>query len=100
MYGTIMRARVKPGVRHVFEDEAARNSAAHPDGYLFSELAWEDSDAEALVLIVHFRDRASYLANAASPEQDAQYRRMLQYFEGEPEWIDIRYAATLGPGGA
>jgi hypothetical protein len=75
-------------------EESSRGQAA--DGFHCAELAWEDSDPDRLVLIVHFNDRVSYLANAATPAQDAEYHAMLEYLEGEPEWIDIHYAGYRG----
>jgi quinol monooxygenase YgiN len=98
VYGTIMRARAKPGARETIEQWLASLGAngVDPEGFHSSQLAWEDADPNRLVLIVHFRDKATYLANAGSPEQDAEYRRMLEYLEGEPEWIDVHYAGYQG----
>ena len=98
MYGTIMRARAQRGARQGIEHAIAAlaESGDTPEGFHCSELAWEAADPERLVLIVHFRDRATYLANAASPDQDARYQQMRQYLEGEPEWIDIHYAGYQG----
>ncbi len=32
--------------------------------------------------------KAAYMVLADSPEQDARYRKLLDLFEGEPEWHD------------
>ena len=35
-----------------------------------------------------FEDEASYKKNAASPEQDKEFRAYRALLEGDPEWID------------
>ena len=47
-------------------------------------------------MIVRFKDRESYMANADRSETDAEYRRQLEYLDGEPEWIDVNYAEYVG----
>ncbi|HLI56371.1 MAG TPA: antibiotic biosynthesis monooxygenase [Actinomycetota bacterium] len=97
MYGTIMRARLKPGARERFEAAMVQwNRRETPDGYHSSEIAWEEADPDRVVMIVHFRDRESYRANAESPEQDAEYRELVALLEAEPEWIDVNYATYMG----
>ena len=98
MYGTIMRARVKPGHREGLE--ALANEWSEPNnaaaGFHSAEMGWEDKDPDRVVIVVHFADRESYVANAESPEQDAEYRRMLEHLEAEPEWIDVAWADYVG----
>jgi hypothetical protein len=48
--------------------------------------------------VVRLRDKASYVANAESPEQNTEHQRMLELLDGEPEWIDVNYAAYEGKG--
>jgi quinol monooxygenase YgiN len=99
MYGTIMRAKVKPGRRAEYEKamrEMAPNADAYGQGMHSFEVAWEDKDSDRIVMIVRFNDRESYLANANRPETDADYREQLEYFDGEPEWIDVNYAEYVG----
>lgn len=92
MYGTVMRARVKPEQRESFMRQMREmDQRRHPAGMEAVELAWEDRDRDRMLMIVHFRDRESYVANAQTPEQDREYRQMLTYFEGEPEWIDVQF---------
>jgi len=57
-------------------------------GYVGATVYRMDSDPNEAYLAVTFDDRATYLANAQSPEQDARYRAMLELLEGEPEWHD------------
>jgi hypothetical protein len=47
-------------------------------------------------MIVHFKDRESYMANANRSETDTDYRQQLEYLDGEPEWIDVNYADYVG----
>jgi quinol monooxygenase YgiN len=97
MYGTIMRARLKPGRREEMErrlQEWVGSDA--PEGFHCSEVAFEDKDPNRLVMIVHFRDRASYVRNAERPETDSEYRQMLDHLDGEPEWIDVNYIHYVG----
>lgn len=97
MYGTIMRARLKGGTREQFEAAMAGwNQRMAPDGFHSTEIAFEDNDPDRVVVIVHFRDKDSYRANAESPAQDAEYRELVALLEGEPEWIDVNYGTYLG----
>ncbi|HEU5001154.1 MAG TPA: antibiotic biosynthesis monooxygenase [Actinomycetota bacterium] len=98
MYGTIMRARVKADAREAFERTMAEweERRGSPDGYHSSEIAWEEADPNRVVLVVHFRDKESYVANAQSPDQDAEYQEMVKLLEGPPEWIDVNYGSYSG----
>ena len=95
MYGTIMRAKVKAGRRAEYEQvlhEMVPSAEAYGQGMHSYEVAWEEKDSDRIVMIVHFKDRESYLANANRAGTDDDYRRQLEYLEGEPEWIDVNYA--------
>jgi quinol monooxygenase YgiN len=99
MYGTIMRARIKPGRRAEYEkvmSEMVPSADAYGQGLHSIEAAWEDKDPDRLVLIVHFKDRESYMANADRPETDEQYKRQLEFLDGEPEWTDVNYTRYTG----
>jgi quinol monooxygenase YgiN len=91
MYGTIMRARVKPGQRDAFIESMSAQQQSQPSGFHSADVAWEDKDPNRVVLIARFADKDSYVANASSPEQDREYRRMLEFLEAEPEWIDVNF---------
>jgi len=99
MYGTIMRARVKPERRAEYE-KLMRDMVPSAEGYgqgMHSfEVAWEDKDPNRIVVIVRFTDKASYTANAGRPETDEQYRQQLEFLDGEPEWIDVNYEQYVG----
>lgn len=92
-----MRAQAKPGQRDAFiASMRQRGTAGRNPGFLSAELAYEDKDPDRVIAVIHFRDRASYLANADRPEVDAEYQNMLQYLTGPPEWIDLHYVAFEG----
>jgi quinol monooxygenase YgiN len=99
MYGTIMRAKIKPGRRAEYEKlmrEMVPSAEAYGQGMHSYEVAWEDSDPDRIVLIVHFQDRESYMANAGRAQTDTDYQRQLEYLDGEPEWIDVNYGDYVG----
>ena len=91
MYGTIARLRLRKDRLREFLalgkewDDRERKRAV---GYVGSEILWQDKDEGCACLIVHFTSRESYMANAASPEQDAFYQKMRACLEADPEWID------------
>jgi quinol monooxygenase YgiN len=98
MYGTVMRAKAKKGQ---LEDlvrlfESRRNELGKVDGFHSVEFGQEDKDPDGLVMIIHFRDKASYVRNADRPETNQNYEDMLKHFEGPPEWIDIEYKRYFG----
>jgi hypothetical protein len=47
-----------------------------------------DSDPNEYFMAVAFENKDKYWANAKSPEQDARYRKISQYFARDPEWFD------------
>jgi quinol monooxygenase YgiN len=99
MYGTIMRAKVKPGKRAEYEKlmrDMVPSAEDYGNGMHSVEAAWEDKDPDRLVVIVHFKDRESYVANADRPETNEQYQQQLEYLDGPPEWIDVNFANYIG----
>jgi len=92
-----MRAQTKPGQRDAFiEAMKQRGTAGNNPGFLSAEIAYEDKDSDRVVAVIHFRDRAGYMANAERPQTDSEYREMLQYLVGPPEWTDLHYVAYRG----
>lgn len=101
MYGTIMRARVKPGHREALNElMTTSEESRQPPGFHSFEVAWEEKDPDRVVVVVHFVDKESYVANAESPQQDAEYRQMLEHLVEEPEWIDVNWAQYVGRTGS
>jgi quinol monooxygenase YgiN len=96
MYGSMMRARVKPGRREELErlfEEIAPHHLEH--GLISAELAWEEHDPNRVVVIIHFRDRDSYTRNAERQQTDSDFRRQLELLDGEPEWTDVEYGTRV-----
>jgi len=92
-----MRAQVKAGQRDAFiEAMRGRGTDVRNPGFLSAEIGYEDKDPNRVVAVIHFRDRESYMANAARPETDTDYKGMLDYLDGPPEWIDLHYVAFEG----
>jgi quinol monooxygenase YgiN len=95
MFGTIMRGRVKKGRREDYERAFADLAPAHREhGLVSAEIAWEVTDPDRFLQVIHFRDRESYERNAARPETDADFRRQMEFLDGDPEWIDVEYGVN------
>lgn len=98
MYGTVMRAKVKKGqmqeLVRLFDSQRAE--LGRVDGFHSVEFGQEDKDPDRVVMIVHFRERASYVRNADRPETNRNYEEMVKHFEGPPEWIDVEYKVYFG----
>ena len=99
MFGTIMRAKVKAGRKDEYiraMEEMVPGADAYGQGLVSYEVAWEDKDPDRVVMIIHFRDRDSYLANADRPETNRDFERQLEFLDGAPEWIDVNYGEYVG----
>lgn len=87
MYGTVAKIRVKPGGLEKLDEwgpEEDAQSAGAVAVYAFQM----DEDPNEAYMVAVFESKEAYVTNAESPEQDARYREMLQWIEGEPEWHD------------
>ena len=98
MYGTVARLRVKPGAEQRLAEEMEAFRARRVPGFVAEYVYRMAADPGEYYLAVIFESEGAYRANAASPEQDAQYRRLLTLFEGEPEWHDGEIVQALEPG--
>lgn len=86
MYGTIARLHFDPANA----DSLVTNLMAQSrdvDGFISGEVLTSDSPGEAW-LVVKFRDKASYDANADSPEQHERYMEFRAFLSEDPEWHD------------
>lgn len=86
MYGTIAKMRLNranvPALVTLLADQTSQI-----EGILGSEvLVAEESDVAWLV--VRFTDKAAYVANAESPEQNERYLQMRALLSDDPEWHD------------
>jgi quinol monooxygenase YgiN len=96
MYGTVARLRIKPGAESQLAEEMAAFGARRVPGFVAEYVYRMAADPGEYYLAVVFEGEDAYRANAASPEQDAQYQRLLALCEGEPEWHDGEIVFSLG----
>jgi quinol monooxygenase YgiN len=85
MYGTIAKLKAKPGALEALRQ---MESSRRPTGYLGSYVFKSDNDPNELWLVVFFENKATYMANADSPEQDKEFRKLMEALSAEPEWHD------------
>jgi quinol monooxygenase YgiN len=98
MYGTI--ARLHPLPDRIDElialgrqlESGGRTVAGYRQSFIFRPDK-EIYDRPTLFLIAVFDDRASYVANAESPEQDAEFRRLRELLVDDPDWMDGTFDA-------
>lgn len=95
MYGTVARMRIKPGMEQQLIAEGKTFEAAQVSGFVATYIYRMDAEPNVYYLVVVFDSKASYVANANSPEQDARYRQMRELMESDPEWHDGEIVAEL-----
>ena len=88
MYGTVARFRVKPGMEERLQQHMKAYEQLDVPGFLNTMVYRMDSDSNEYYMAVVFDSKESYRRNADDPAQDARYREMLQFMDGEPEWHD------------
>jgi quinol monooxygenase YgiN len=88
MYGTVARFRVKPGMETEFMKLNQEFEAASAPGEVAGYVFRLDNDPNECYLVAVFESKEAYHANAASPEQDAMYRKFRALLEADPEWHD------------
>jgi quinol monooxygenase YgiN len=88
MYGTIARLRAKPGAHELLMDVGTQDPVRRVPGFVTRHIYRSDADPNEYWLTVVFESREAYLANAASPAQDASYRRLREFLASDPEWHD------------
>lgn len=91
MYGTIALTKPKAGreadvVAHFSQWWTER--APNVKGAVAGEVRRNASNPAELIATVTFASKEDYAANAADPEQDAWYRKLVELLEKEPHWID------------
>ena len=91
MYGTVFTMKVRPDraseLTAIFE-EWERDFRPKVKGVVGSLTYKLDSDANTWMGCAVFADKASYEANADSPEQDKWYSRMRECLTEDPAWSD------------
>jgi hypothetical protein len=93
MFGTIGHARVKAGHMDQFtslmEDWEKEIRPSIPGDFISIGGSPKDRPDE-VVFVALAEDEPTYRALAASPTQDAFYRRMLEHLEGDVSWEDVQ----------
>jgi hypothetical protein len=88
MYGTIARLRIRKDAEDrllALLDAMEERPVA---GSIASYVYRLDNDPQDLMLAVLFTDRDAYVRNADDPAQDAEYRKLRELLERDPEWHD------------
>ncbi|HEY5271046.1 MAG TPA: hypothetical protein VII97_11955 [Anaerolineales bacterium] len=85
MYGTIAKLNSKRGA---VEELSKMENGRRPAGYIGSYIFKSDKDPDELWLVAIFENKATYVANANSPEQDKEFRSLKRFLKTEPEWHD------------
>lgn len=88
MFGTVARMRVKPGKLADLKALMDNDEPRGVDGYVSTVFYQSSDDPDEIWLAVVFRDRASYNANADSPDQAEMYGKMRALLAADPEWHD------------
>jgi hypothetical protein len=85
MYGTVAKLKVKLGA---LDEIRKMEMDRKPDGVMGSLVFQSDESDDELWMVAIFRDKASYFANADSPQQNAEYLRLRALLTADPEWHD------------
>lgn len=95
MFGTIGHAHLKKGHMDQFtrlmEDWERDIRPTIPGDFVSIGGSPKDRPDEVVFLALA-RDEPTYRALAASPEQDAFYRKMLTHLDGDVTWEDVEMA--------
>lgn len=88
MYGTIARFRVKSGMEQQLQAYAQEEDQRVIPGLVATYIYQADADPHEYYMAVLFESKEQYVANAESPEQDAEYQRFRAMLADDPEWHD------------
>ena len=88
MYGTVARMRFKPGQAAAAQAFMRQSESRPVPGAVAVYVYQMDADPNEIYMAAVFDSKETYVANAASPEQDAEYRQLLSFLDGPPEWHD------------
>lgn len=97
MYGTVARMCLKRGMESRLQDVMKEYEETVVPGFVASYVYKLDRESDTYYLAVVFENKASYEANAASPEQDARFRKLVVLLDGEPEWNDGEIIFAMAP---
>ena len=84
MYGTVAQLKVKPGAL----EELIKSARRPRPGFIHTYVYQMDKDPNELMMVVIFKDKESYFANANSAEQDREYQALRKLLTADPNWHD------------
>jgi quinol monooxygenase YgiN len=96
MYGTMMRAKAKPGSRQAVV--AMMGESLDTKGFHATYVLLPDDDEDTVVAGVIFEDQETYSANAHDPATEAWYGRFRALLEDDPAWTDGGWVSFLSTG--
>ena len=88
MYGTLARMKATKENQQKLREMMDPSSQRQVEGFRASYVVTPDQRDDEIWLLAVFEDEASYKKNAASPEQDKEFRAYRALLEDDPEWID------------
>lgn len=94
MYGTVMRAKAKPGNRQAVV--AMMGEGVDTKGFHATHVLLPDEDDRSVVAAILFEDAAAYSANAHDPATEEWYGRFRALLEADPEWTDGGWVSFQG----
>jgi hypothetical protein len=90
-YGTVMRAKTKPGQRDAYIAHMKSFQDNPPQGFQHTYSGKVDGDPDGVVGIVVFESREAYRKNADSPEMHERYKEYMAFLQGDPTWTDVEW---------
>jgi hypothetical protein len=93
MYGTVMRALVKPGNRQAVTE--LMGEGVDTKGFHATHVLFPDDDENAVIAAILFEDGEAYSANAHDPATEEWYGRFRALLEDDPEWTDGEWTSFL-----
>jgi quinol monooxygenase YgiN len=88
MYGTLARMKATKENQQKLREMMDPSAQRQVEGFRASYVVTPDQRDDEIWLLAVFEDEASYKKNAASPEQDKEFRAYRALLDGDPEWID------------
>ena len=94
MFGSVFRMQAQPGKKQELIKTMTADDGRSPAGMRAAYIY--DTGGDEVWGVAVFADEKAYRANAESPDQDAEYRKMRALLTVDPEWHDG--AITPWPG--
>ena len=88
MYGTVAHFRAKPGTEQQLQQINKEYETLKVPGFVKQYVYRMDSNPNEYIMTVVFQDKASYVANAESPDQHQRFMKFRALLESDPEWHD------------